>query len=199
MKKVLFMTAIAAFTYCGAFAQTNISLGVRAGLSGSNMKTTMEGLDISLDTKLGFYAGVLAEIGINENFAIQPELSYSQMGAKTDIIDSFTVKEELGYISLPVLFKYKNQGFSVFAGPQIGYLISAQSKYQDVKEDSKDDYKPIDFSGVIGAGYTLENGFGFDARYQMGFANILDAEGGEGATVKNNGFQVGVHYFFNQQ
>lgn len=117
MKRVLFMTAIAAFSYCGAIAQSNISFGVRAGLSGSNMKTTVEGVDISMDTKLGFYAGVLAEIGISENFAVQPELIYSQMGFKTDIIDSFTVKEELGYINLPILFKYKNQGFSVFAGP----------------------------------------------------------------------------------
>ena len=202
MRKLLLAIAAIAFSAASTQAQTT-SFGLKGGMTASNMKMSSNGMSVSLTTKIGFYAGALAEIGVSEKFAIQPELFYSSMGAKIKVTDSgmsASATENLGYINLPILAKYKSQGFSVFAGPQIGYLLSAKLKSTDDSQtiDDKDEYKPIEVSGVLGVGYTLANGFGIDARYQVGLSNIAKDAGGSDASVKNSAFMVGVHYFFNR-
>lgn len=195
MKKLLFLITLCTTIGSVASAQ-NTSFGLKAGMTAANMKESFEGLNLSYSTKIGFYAGTIAEIGIAENFAVQPELFFALMGAQ--LKDSgINAKLNLGYINLPVLLKYKSQGFSVFAGPQIGYLVFAKAKNNGKKEDVKDQFKSTDFSAVIGAGYTLTNGFGFDARYQFGISNISKDTEMDGSG-KNSAFNVGVHYFFNK-
>lgn len=195
MKKLFILLAMGSFSAVAVNAQTT-TFGVKAGMTSANMKASGGGMSITFDSKIGFYAGFMAEIGVSENFAVQPELFYSAMGAKQEF-EGYKMTENSNYLNLPILLKYKNQGFAAFVGPQISYLLSAKSKGDSESMDSKDNYKSTDFSGVIGAGYTLTSGLGFDARYQMGFANIAKDSDGEG-TVKNNAFMVGLHYFFNR-
>lgn len=94
------------------------------------------------------------------------------------------------------MLKYKNHRFGVFLGPQIGVLISAKAKPGGESKDFKDQLKSTDFSGIIGASCTLSNGFDPDARYQLGFGNIV--RGTEEGPLNNNGLIVDFHYFFNQ-
>ena len=105
-----------------------------------------------------------------------------------------SASENLGYINLPILAKYKSEGFSVFAGPQVSYLLSAKSKSSQDNQtvDDKDEYKPVEVSGVLGVGYTLSNGFGVDARYQLGLTNLIKDNQGTDATAKNSAFMVGL-------
>ena len=199
MKKVILFLTAAIFTSFTLKAQT-ATFGVKAGITGSNMKFSASGISMSMTTKIGYYAGAMADINVADNFSVQPELYYSLMGAKVKGSGDGTGfdggKTDLSYVNLPILLKYKNEGFGVFLGPQIGVLVSAKSKSDGTTEDLKKDLKSTDFSGILGASYTLPNGFGLDARYELGFGNIeKDAQGG---SVKNNGFMVGVHYFFNQ-
>jgi hypothetical protein len=203
MKKLFCVITAFAFSAGITEAQT-ISFGLKGGMTAANMKAASSGIHITTSTKIGFYAGAMADIGISENFSVQPELFYSLMGgtfkARFDS-SSFSATDDLGYINLPVLLKYKKDGFSAFLGPQVSYLLSAKSKGDGVNgsQDSKDSYKSTDVAGVIGVGYTLMNGFGFDARYQLGLINISkDASTGDGS-VKSNGFLIGVHYFFTRQ
>ncbi|MBN9352036.1 MAG: PorT family protein [Chitinophagaceae bacterium] len=200
MKKVILLLAVVTFIGFSAKAQTSATFGFKAGMTGSNMKFSGSGMSISMTTKVGFYAGAMADIGISENFGIQPELYYSMMGAKSGNDPEFgNGKVDLSYGNLPILFKYKSEGFSAFLGPQIGVLFSAKDKESGGPTvDIKNQFKSTDFSGIIGAGYTLTNGFGFDARYQLGFTNVGKGSDLQGVTVKNNGFMVGVHYFFNK-
>lgn len=188
MKKVVlfFAIAIAAFS---ANAQ-KVKFGVKAGINVNQIAAKFDGESDNSDSKVGFYAGGLAEIGVSENFAVQPELLFSMVGGKED-----DTKLNLSYISVPVLAKYKVEGFSIYLGPQVGFLMAAKAKNDDESQDIKDSFKSIDFAGVLGAGYTMENGFGFDARYQLGLSNILDG-GDSDNSYKNRGFQVGVHYVF---
>lgn len=200
MKKRL-IVLFAAMSVIGLPAKSqSVSFGVKAGMTGSNLKATASGISIGMTTKIGFYAGVTADIDIADNFGIQPELFYSLMGASIKVDTGTGVivsgKDNYGYVNLPILFKYKNEGFAVFIGPQISALISAKEKFGSASEDVKDELKTTDFSGIIGASYTLANGFGIDARYQLGFGNIYKEA--EGIVLRNNGFMVGVHYFFNQ-
>lgn len=201
MKKILFLLTVGSFAALAVNAQT-VSFGLKAGMTSANMKAKSSGLTISTDSKIGFYAGAMAEIGVSENFAVQPELFYSSMGYKISMSEggeTFKGSDNLGYINLPVLLKYKNEGFAAFVGPQISYLISAKGKGDgiDGTTDTKENYKSTDVSGIIGASYTLMSGIGFDARYQMGLTNVAkDADTDE--SLKNNGFMVGLHYFFNR-
>ncbi|MEO6948063.1 MAG: porin family protein [Ginsengibacter sp.] len=189
MKKIFIAIAIVAFSTTGAQAQT--SFGLKGGMTSSNLKFSGSGLTVSLSSKIGFYGGAFAEVGVSENFAVQPEVIYALLGAKANVMNQ-TSKLDLSYVNIPVLAKYKSSGFSVFAGPQIGILVSAKDTDGT---SSKEDYKSTDFSGIIGAGYTIMNGLGFDARYQLGFNNIVKDTGGQG-TVKSNAFYFGVHYKF---
>jgi hypothetical protein len=195
MKKLFLAFTVVAFSAVSAQSQT-ASFGLKAGMTAANVKEKFDGGSISLSSKIGFYAGAFADIGVSENFGVQPELFYSVLGAKqkgtSGDPDS---KLDLGYINIPVLAKYKNSGFSAFLGPQIGILTSAKAKSGSESTDIKDQMKSTDFSGVLGVGYTLTNGFGVDARYQLGFSNIAkDTQGGE--SVKNSAFMVGIHYAF---
>ncbi len=198
MKKLILFLIAATSVGFSAKAQTAI-FGVKAGITGSNMKISVNGISMSMSTKIGYYAGVIAALNVADNFSVQPELYYSLMGAKIkgdSGVGLESEKDDISYVNLPILFKYHNEGFGVFLGPQIGVLVSAKAKTGDGSEDFKDQLKSTDFSGIIGASYTISNGFGLDARYQLGFGNIVkEAEGG---SLKNNGFMVGLHYFFNQ-
>lgn len=188
MKKIIIAIAVILFLTAGARAQT--SFGLKGGMTSSNLKGSQGGLSVSLTSKIGFYAGAFAEIGVSENFAVQPEVIYSLLGAKLKS-DSLKYKEDLNYINIPVLAKYKNNGFSAFAGPQIGILLSAKNSNG---QTIKDEYNSTDFSGVVGAGYTTMGGVGFDARYQIGFGNVAKNSGV--VSVKSNAFYFGVHYQF---
>ncbi len=197
MKKLFFAITAIALSAVTAQAQTT-SFGLKGGITSANVKEKFGGMSLSYSSKIGFYAGAFADIGVSENFGVQPELFYSSLGAKQKGTDGGPdASLDFGYINLPILAKYNHSGFSAFLGPQIGYLVSAKSKSGGESEDIKDQIKSTDFSGVIGAGYTLTNGFGFDARYQIGFSNISKDDGDNNGSVKNSAFMIGIHYRFN--
>ena len=75
-KKKVLLTAVAIFAFGFANAQ-EVKFGVKAGL---NMSTVQGGY-YSGAVKPGFHIGGLAEIKLNDKFAIQPELLYSLKGS----------------------------------------------------------------------------------------------------------------------
>lgn len=200
MKKAIMLLFAATFTLAFTANSQTVNFGVKAGITASNLKLSLSNTSMTMTTKVGFYAGAMADIDVAENLSVQPELYYSSMGAKVagnpglGFEDS---KDDFRYFNLPVLLKYKKEGFAVFLGPQIGMLVSAKEKVGNVSTDYKDNLKSTDFSGIIGASYTLHNGFGLDARYQLGFSNITKGVT-NGTSLKNNAFMAGFHYFFNK-
>lgn len=196
MKKIIMAMAILAIS-TGVNAQ--ITFGVKGGVTAANFqgKGSFEGISVNetSGTKIGFYAGALAEIGVSESFFVQPEVLFSMLGG-ADKEDKDN-KLDLAYITVPVLAKYKMEGLSIYLGPQIGYLVSANAKDDEDTEDVKDQFKSTDFSAVVGVGYTLESGLGFDARYQLGLSSVAKESIGN-FTQKNNAFSVGIHFMFNQ-
>jgi hypothetical protein len=200
MKKVLFFT-IAILTFSFVKAQ-EISYGLKAGLNYSNWNFSYEGADY--DARLAYHIGAVVEFGLSDKFAVQPELLYSAVGAQytydssptARVVSDDTMVYALDYISIPVMAKYyAAEGLSLEVGPQIGILIAAKAKLGDESEDIKDELNSTDFGAAIGAGYKLENGLFFNARYVLGLSNILKDSGDEWG--KNNAFQFSVGYKFN--
>ncbi|MFL0354499.1 porin family protein [Xanthomarina sp. GH4-25] len=228
MKKVLLMAAVAVFGFSNMNAQ-NVSFGVKAGMNIStvagdfgNYYDYWDG-DQTRDSKskVGFHVGGLAEIMISEKFAVQPELLFSSQGYKTSFYDIDDNKKDnnvnLSYITLPVMAKFfPIENLSIEAGPQVGFLISAKDDESDYYNDmfpdeeeikTKDAFKGTDFAMNIGAGYKLDNGVFFQARYSFGLSKVDDEDyyndpdygdvyNNFAFSRKNRVFQLSVGYMF---
>ncbi len=206
MKKLILSLSLMLFVSAFAFAQTKF--GVSAGTSFASMKTKMESVSVTSDSKIGFSVGFLADLGISENFAFQPGLNFNQKGGKSKAGDVETTST-LNYIELPLNFIFKTQAgngkFFGGLGPVLGYGISGKNKYKDggqsetddIKfgnDEMEDDIKPFEASGNILAGYEFANGFFASVNYNMGLSNLALGDGDY--TVKNRFFGIRIGYMF---
>ena len=147
-----------------------------------------------MKSKTSFHLGVVAEISISDKFSVQPELLYSAQGAKQDGGDG---ELKLDYINIPVMAKfYVAEGFSLEAGPQVGFLMSAKSEEGGESVDVKDLFKGIDFGIDFGLGYKMESGLNFGARYNLGLSNLWDVPSDFNVKNQNSVMQLYVGYFF---
>jgi hypothetical protein len=183
----------------------DITFGAKAGL---NLATITGDLE-NIKSRTSFHIGGMAEIEISEDFAVQPELLYAAQGAK---YDGFTLA--LDYLYVPIMAKYfVTEEFSLEAGPQFGYLLSAKLKEDSSNNnggggnvntperraepvDVKDSVKSFDFGLNIGASYLVDSNINLSARYFLGLANGNDFDDNEG-DFKNSVFQLSVGYYFN--
>ena len=184
MKKLFTITmALVAFT----ISAQNVTFGAKAGLNFASMVgDDAEGLD----GRTSFHLGATAEIEISESFSIQPELLYSGQGFTAD----GDVTGKVDYINLPVMAKfYVADGFSIEAGPQIGFLASAKYEVDGDSTDIKDALKSTDFALNLGAGYKLDSGLNFGLRYSIGLTDVPD---GDSDGFKHSVVQLSVGYNF---
>jgi opacity protein-like surface antigen len=172
MKKII-LTVAAVFAFGLANAQ-DMKFGVKAGYINSNFTG-----DADTDAKSSFYLGGLVDFTVSEKFHVQPELLYSMEGADND-------ETNLNFVRIPVMAKYYvADGINLQAGPQFGFVAGGG--------DVKDSLKSFDYGLGIGAAYEMEKGLFFDARYNLGMANLSDTDGYD---VKTTSFQIGLGYRF---
>ncbi len=197
MKKLFIIAVITLGVTIGANAQ-KIRFGAKAGVSIS--KITGDDLgDLNMRTSL--LIGGVAEIPISDKFSVQPEILYSAQGAKKDSEGvGAELVYKLDYINVPVMAKYYIiEGFSIEAGPQIGFLISSKIDWEAEGESGSEDIeylKSVDFGLNFGLGYKLDNGLNFGARYNLGLSNLNDFDNSDN-NIKNSVIQISVGYYFN--
>jgi hypothetical protein len=196
MKKTL-MSAACVVAFVFAAQAQEVKFGVKAGVNFSSLTGDVE--DVSAST--GLHVGGLVELKLTDKFSIQPEVLYSMQGAEESETYSETVfgttvtyKEEakikLGYINVPIVAKYYvTEGLSLELGPQIGFLVNAESEYTSSASgggmsesesetiDIKDSTKSVDFGLVGGVAYDLPMGLFFQGRYNLGLSDITDEDG----------------------
>jgi opacity protein-like surface antigen len=206
MKKTILLLALAIGVSTAAQAQYrgrggNVSLGIKAGASLTNIVGDDAALLLrhDLDYRFGFNAGVFANIGFAKLFAFQPELLYSQKGAKAKDLDAGI---RLHYIDIPLAFHVNTDGFFFEAGPQLGFLIAAKNETGSISVDVKNTYKAVDFGYLAGLGYQLKHGLGVGLRYNGAFTNAPDSYlVSSNVTVqpraRNSAFQLYATYSFN--
>ena len=176
MKKII-LTVAAVFALTFANAQdkggsSDMKFGVKAGYQSTNFTG-----DKDEDANGGFYIGGLVDFSVSEKFHVQPELLYSIEGAKD---------AKLNYLRIPIMAKfYVMDGLNLQAGPELTFKAGGD-------DTIKDGVKSMDYGLGFGAGYELESGLMFDARYNLGLANISDGAG----SYKNVGIQIGLGYRF---
>ena len=188
MKKWIVFTVLFAFGIAAASAQ-DLSFGAKAGVNLANLKPDLD----DASTRTSFHLGAVAEIGISDQFSVQPELLYSEQGAKDDSDDDEVVRTN--YLTLPIMAKYYlTDGLCIEAGPQIGFLLTAEVEDDGDTIDLKDNTKNTDIGLAFGLGYKLDSGLNFGIRYFLG-SDINDVEG-DSDKISNRVFQISLGYFF---
>ncbi|MBS7232294.1 PorT family protein [Flavobacterium psychroterrae] len=206
MKKVILcMIAIIVFGFANA---QETKFGLKGGGNISNFLGDVNGFK----SRVGFNVGVFVEIKLLKNFSIQPEILYSQQGAKLKYAGNFydgnnyqyyktKLMYNLGYINVPIMFKYYAiEKLAIEAGPQIGFLVSANGKTKvnglNTDISIKDFYKTIDFGLNLGAVYDFTKNISVGARYNLGLSNIIKTEAEESDKVHNGVFSLSLGYKF---
>ena len=194
-KAVLILTALL-FSF-SSNAQ-GVRLGVKAGLNLSNF-TGDDTEDLS--SKAGIHFGAVAEIGISETFSIQPEVVYSAQGAEYEDSDGYDGEFKFNYLNVPVLAKVEViDGLCLEAGPQIGFLLTAEDEYDDGAGDSgtddiKEFFKSTDLAVALGASYEIIDGLFLGARYNIGVTDIWDTDD-VNLSNQTSVFQFSLGYLF---
>lgn len=188
--KLNFIILFGALLIAGSVNAQGVNIGIKGGLNVYNINNDS---DNETDPRLGLHVGLLGHIHLADQFALQPEITYSMQGAK-DNIAGVDVDFNLDYINVPLLFQYMfDNGFRIQAGPQVGFLIAAKAN----DTDKKSDYNTLDLGLGLGVSYVHPStGFGIDARYNHGLSNINDGDAFNGGDAFNRGLQFGVFYLF---
>ena len=212
MKKLFLGLGLVVGTF--AFAQTSPTFGLKAGVNVSSI--SKDGYD-DAKSKAGFSGGVFMNLPVSEQFSIQPEVMYSQLGSKVTNKYSTTVagntyqatstaKLNLDYITIPVMFQFRaTPAFYLEAGPEFGFLTSAKAKdinttvvngsttntSTSTSEDLKDSFSGFNMGAALGLGYDITPNFGINARYVAGFTDInkKDSNTNGNTSLQNDGYK----------
>ncbi|WP_020536815.1 porin family protein [Lewinella cohaerens] len=181
-------------------------VAVKAGVNFSNMLFEEDDNSIEDLAKNGatkFTAGVAFILPFSDVVALQPELLYTQKGAKSTYTiagGEFTNDLTYNYLDIPLLLRISlgdthGEGLGIYlnGGGYVGYAFNGKSKStsplgeveSDISFDDNDDQRRIDFGAAVGGGLTLGNLF-FDLRYNHGINNILDDDANNN---NDNGFK----------
>ena len=195
MKKLFLGLSIAASSL--VFSQ---QFGIKGGMNISSISD--DGYD-DTKSKVGYYGGVFVNIPASESFSIQPEVIYNNLGSevKTNL---YSQKLNLNYITVPVMFQFKaTPQFYLEAGPEFGFLVSADSKTTwnnstSTAELDKDNFNNFNMGVGLGAGFDITKNVGINARYVAGFSDVTkpSSDPSTNAKNKNNTFQVGLNFKF---
>jgi hypothetical protein len=186
---------LSAITFSFASAQET-AFGIKGGLNLTSLN--VKDPQASYNSRTGFHAGIFLRGKFNK-VAIQPEvLLFTQNG---DIQNSVfgTAQESFTYLSVPVMLKfYPIGGLNLQLGPQFGFLIDGERKYNSFfgsgTQDIKDYYKSSDMSVSFGGGYDFGFGLGLDVRYNLGVKDINNAANGD--PVKSRVFLISLGWNF---
>ncbi|WP_367757623.1 porin family protein [Flavobacterium sp. WC2421] len=158
-----------------------VKFGIKAGVNYANF----EGSDIQTDAITSYHAGLVAEIKLVDSFSIQPELLYSTQGATYKNAGT-EFKNELGYLSIPVLAKiHLNKFVSLDLGPQASFLLSERNNFDVSNAET------FEFAAVGGLGVNLTKSIFLQGRYVLGLTEVSKE-----AQTKNSVVQVSVGFLF---
>ena len=118
--------------------------------------------------RVGVVAGAFASRWINDWFAIQGELLYSQQGYNTKVA-GVSEKYRLDYLTMPMLAKfYVMDGLNFEAGGQIAYRVSAKQKLAEADFLSlKQKTNRFHADLIFGVSYDFDFGLILEGRYLL--------------------------------
>lgn len=181
MKKIILVALVLLAGSIDMQAQL-FKFGIKGGLNYANQSGS--GITITTDNYnkeaiTSYHVGLLAEIKVTDGFSVQPELLYSTQGATyKNAFEEF--KNELGYISIPVLAKFNfNKTVSLDLGPQASFLLSERKNVNFKNSES------FEFGVAGGLTLNVTKNIFLQGRYVLGLT-----EASRDAEVKNSVVQI---------
>lgn len=170
---------------------------------------------------LGYFGGIfLFNRFEDSNLAIQPEITYAYQENDFGYSDGnleYNILFKYHYINiLPMLKVYPFGGMHIGIGPQLGFNIEKnnidyESNMPEIGPDLqiRENLRQVlvgenDFSVVMSLGYEFKSGLSLEARYKVGFTDVIETQAnGYNFTDQDNkshGFQLTLGYAipFNQ-
>lgn len=171
-------------------AQVLPEFGVKGGLNYTTFNDTE-----NVEYKPGFLIGAFMNLNIPASpMSIQPEVLYTQYGAKADNAD---FEFDVSYVQVPVLLKF---GFktpaaspNVYFGPYMSFNTGAKVENNDGSINLEDNAKDTEYGVIVGAGVDVSK-FRLGLRYSAGLSNVADDNFNDSA--KNGGIALTVGVAF---
>ena len=186
MKRIIFVaTALLLF---GVVNAQKVKFGFKAGVNIATQRITLPnspGINFDKGNVIGVNVGFFVDLKLVPKLFFQPELLYSMQGAKlTAKINGVSGSAEdtatTNYLIVPLTVKYYiNNELNLQAGPQVGFLLSANDKVvssiqglSSSSSDSKSSYNTIDFGLNFGLGYDITKNISLSGRYNLGLSDL---------------------------
>jgi len=187
-------------------ANDQMRFGIKAGANLMKMgKLTFNNQAYSTDYKVGFQAGIYADLPMGGNFAFMPEVTFTQKGGKLKETVSGNTGEfegKVNYLDIPVLIGYKaTPELTVFAGPQVSFLLSQKSTFKANGQSlgdpitSTENFSKSLAGGAFGLAYSITPNININGRYSMDFQKALKDDANQDK-IKNSGFALSLGYTF---
>jgi hypothetical protein len=153
-------------------------------------------------THPGLCAGLILHLPVSSFFSVQPELLFSQKGAKNQstFLQNNAVaygNQRLSYAEIPLLAKLRiHAGPFVEFGPTLGYLLSASldDRYAPIGQQSsvnnRSDFKSFEWGYAAGIGYHDAKGLLLGVRYNGGLSPIFRADTYKGYSGINDELRI---------
>jgi hypothetical protein len=164
---------------CGSnVAAQDASWGVKGGVNFATLSSDQDN-GAEFKYRIGLIAGGFYTWPLGSHLDVQPEALFSQQGAALDSIGLESVAIKTNYLVTPILVRYRLKptagGLVLFAGPSLGFKLSAKSTAesgdQEFTLDISDEIESFDFGVVFGGGW--ESGrLTIDGRYTWGLSSI---------------------------
>lgn len=198
MKKIILFIP---FFFSFIISHAQIQFGLKGGL---NLASVRYIYTDNSKARAGWNAGGLAEIPIQDNLLVRPELLYSSKGFGFSARGTSSAGSvRLNYIAVPVLFGYRfSRKSQILAGPEFGFLRKAVSKSIGISEDMTNSFRRFDVGFDLGLAYNITKVLGAEVRYNYGFKDLVNVVymnnngdiTGQGKNGANSVLQLGLFY-----
>lgn len=181
--KTTISVLLIALLFSAAPAAAQVAFGIKGGLNLTTLN--VKDPELSYNSRTGYHAGLFLR-GKFDKIGVQPELLLFTQNGDLESSIFGTAQESFTYLSIPFMLKfYPIGGLNLQVGPQFGFLLDGERKYDTFlgsgSKDITDYYKQSDVSVSVGGGYDFGFGLSLDVRYNIGVKDINNVSNGEEA------------------
>ncbi|WP_299703958.1 porin family protein [uncultured Pontibacter sp.] len=198
------------FALIGHSGYSQVSIGARAGLNFARIVSALEEAE-TRGFKRGYYAGATAQVELSERRFVRAELLYTQKGNRygASFLSPDGGESTFHYAAVAWHHGYRpTEKLSLLLGPQVGKLMSANTRFADKSFDITDSYSKWDLGLDLGLEYRITAKLGIETRYTYGFRLMSETQDRRfGGTSSSSGrrydganrvLQIGLIYFLKE-